>query len=457
MGFDNAYEALTEDNDPRWAFGTGFADPLAGVDTTVPAGVAGDDLAGYCLMLGDDALVLSHRLQQWCTNAPTLEDEVALANIALDLLGQARLLLTRAGAADGSDRSEDAFAYFRDAVQFRNVQLVERENGDFAECVVRLLVFATWRLAVLQGLVTSADPVLAAIAAKGVKEVTYHRDYAAQWAVRLGDGTAESHRRMDAALSALWPSTVELFAVTAVERRLVSAGVAVDPGELVGEFDGVIEIVLRAATLRRPDRVEPADPRARRHPHGRPGRAARRAAVARPRRSGGDVVSGAADPRTVAAAVTDPELPLLTLDDLGVLGDVIVEGSSVVVALLPTYTGCPAMDVMRDDVVAALGRAGYDDVDVRVQLAPAWSSDRISAAGRRKLADAGIAPPGAAPTPAPPGSPIPITLRPSVPQPRCPRCGSADTEETSRFGATACKSLHRCRSCAEPFEYFKAL
>lgn len=169
------------------------------------------------------------------------------------------------------------------------------------------------------------------------------------------------------------------------------------------------------------------------------------------------MVSGAADPRTVAAAVTDPELPQLTLEDLGVLGDVIVEGSSVVVALLPTYTGCPAMDVMRDDVVAALGRAGYDDVDVRVQLAPAWSSDRINAAGRRKLADAGIAPPGAAPTPAPPGSPIPITLRPSAPQPRCPRCGSADTEETSRFGATACKSLHRCRSCAEPFEYFKAL
>ena len=113
MGFDNAYEALTEENDPRWAFGTGFADPLAGVDTTVPAGVDGDDLAAYCLMLGDDALVLSHRLQQWCTNAPTLEDEVALANIALDLLGQARLLLTRAGAADGSGRSEDAFAYFR--------------------------------------------------------------------------------------------------------------------------------------------------------------------------------------------------------------------------------------------------------------------------------------------------------------------------------------------------------
>ena len=114
-------------------------------------------------------------------------------------------------------------------------------------------------------------------------------------------------------------------------------------------------------------------------------------------------MNGRVDPRAVAAAVTDPELPLLTLDDLGVLGDVTVEGSTVVVALMPTYTGCPAMDVMRDDIVAALARAGYDDVDVRVQLAPAWSSDRISPAGRRKLAAAGIAPPGSAPTPTPPG------------------------------------------------------
>ena len=246
---DNAYEALTEENDPRWAFGTGFADPLAGVDTTVPDGVDGDELAAYCLMLGDDALVLSHRLQQWCTNAPTLEDEVALANIALDLLGQARLLLTRAGAADGSGRGEDDFAYFRDEAEFRNVCFVERDNGDFAECVTRLLVFATWRLALFERLAMSADPVLAAIAAKGVKELTYHRDYAAQWAVRLGDGTAESHDRMVAALAALWPLTGELFVATDVERSLVEAGVAVDPGDLAGEFSAVIGMVLAAATL----------------------------------------------------------------------------------------------------------------------------------------------------------------------------------------------------------------
>jgi ring-1,2-phenylacetyl-CoA epoxidase subunit PaaC len=252
MGFDNAYEAINADNDPRWAFGTGFADPLAGVDPAVPAGVDGGDLAAYCLMLGDDALVMSHRLQQWCTNAPTLEDEVALANIALDLLGQARLLLTRAGQIDRSDRDEDAFAYFRDAGEFRNVRLVELDNGDFADCVVRLLLFATWRLALLARLVSSLDPVVAAIAGKGVKEVTYHRDYAAQWAVRLGDGTEHSRARMADAVAALWPYTAELFASSAIERRLVEVGAAVDPASLRDEFADVLATVLRAATLSSP-------------------------------------------------------------------------------------------------------------------------------------------------------------------------------------------------------------
>jgi ring-1,2-phenylacetyl-CoA epoxidase subunit PaaC len=257
VGFDNAYEAITEDNDPRWAFGTGFSDPLAGVDTTVPPGVDGAALATYCLMLGDDALVMSHRLQQWCTNAPTLEDELALANIALDLLGQARLLLTRAGQADGSGRGEDALAYFRDAGDYHNVRLVEVANGDFAECVVRLLLFSTWRLAALCHLVRSVDPVVAAVAAKGVKEVTYHRDYAAQWAVRLGDGTEHSRMRLEQALAARWPLTAELFATSAVEHSLVDAGVAVDPAQLADEFHEVINAVLDAATLSSLARAEP--------------------------------------------------------------------------------------------------------------------------------------------------------------------------------------------------------
>jgi ring-1,2-phenylacetyl-CoA epoxidase subunit PaaD len=168
------------------------------------------------------------------------------------------------------------------------------------------------------------------------------------------------------------------------------------------------------------------------------------------------VVTGA-DARAVAGAVTDPELPLLTLDELGVLGDVTVDDNgAVIVALTPTYSGCPAMDAMRHDVAVALHAAGFVDVDVRIELAPAWSSDRITDSGRRKLAAAGIAPPGPAPSPMDDG-PIPINLRGSPLAPRCPRCGSPDTEQTSHFGATACKSLHRCRACDEPFEHFKAI
>jgi len=250
MAFDNAYEAITEENDARWAFGTGFTDPLSGVDTTVPSDVDGADLAAYCLMLADDALIMSHRLQQWCTRAPELEDEVAVANIGLDLLGQARLLLTRAGKADGSDRSEDDYAYFRDEHEFRNVRLVELDNGDFAFSMARLLVFATWRLALLQRLESSQDPVLAAIAEKGVKEVLYHRDYAGQWVVRLGDGTEYSHERMQHGVQAVWPLVDELFTPHEVELRL--AGVAVDPTSLRPEFDAVLAQVLNAATLELP-------------------------------------------------------------------------------------------------------------------------------------------------------------------------------------------------------------
>jgi ring-1,2-phenylacetyl-CoA epoxidase subunit PaaC len=265
MSIDDAEEAMTDaaaesmnddagaTADSRWAFGTGFEDPLAGVDTSVPPDVDRDDLAVYCLMLGDDALVMSHRLQEWCTNAPELEDEMAIANIALDLLGQARLLFTRAGKADGSGRGEDDYAFFRAEHEFRNVRLVEAVRGNFGDLIAQLLVFATWRLALLERLLTSRDPVLAAIAAKGVKEVAYHRDYAAQWAVRLGDGTAQSHQRMQAGLAAIWPMVDELFAAHEVERSMARAGVGADPAELREEFDQVLSQVLAAATLEWPD------------------------------------------------------------------------------------------------------------------------------------------------------------------------------------------------------------
>ena len=250
----NAYDAITEaSDDARWAFGTGFSDPLAGIDTTVPDGVDGGDLAAYCLMLGDDALIMSHRLQQWCTNAPELEDEVALANIGLDLLGQARLLLARAGAADGSGRDEDTLAFGRAGHEFGNVRLAELENGDFGQLISRLLVFSVWRLALLARLTGSRDTVLAALAAKGVKEVTYHRDYAAQWLIRLGDGTSFSRERAQAGLTEIWPFVAELFAPHPVEERLAAAGAGVDPAGLRMEFDQVMGQVLALATLAEPD------------------------------------------------------------------------------------------------------------------------------------------------------------------------------------------------------------
>jgi ring-1,2-phenylacetyl-CoA epoxidase subunit PaaC len=256
---DNVYDAITEaSDDARWAFGTGFSDPLAGIDTTVPDGVDGADLAAYSLMLADDALIMSHRLQQWCTNAPELEDEVALANIGLDLLGQARLLLARAGAADGSGRDEDTLAFHRDEHEFRNVRLAELENGDFGELIARLLVFSVWRLALLARLTGSRDTVLAAVAAKGVKEVTYHRDYAAQWLIRLGDGTDFSQKRAQAGLTEIWPYVAELFVAGPVEERLAAAGAGVAPDGLREEFDQVMGQVLAAGGLAWPEVPERA-------------------------------------------------------------------------------------------------------------------------------------------------------------------------------------------------------
>ena len=280
MHEETVYDALTaaHGDDARWAFGTGFDDPLAGVDTTVPDGVDPADLGAYCLMLGDDALVLSQRLTEWLTCGPELEEEVALANIGLDLLGQARLLLARAGAAGVLGRSrerataaipdEDALAYFRDPDEFRCTALAAAPNGDFARTVVRLLASSAWRLALFTRLRTSRDPVLAAIAAKGVAELTYHRDHAARWVLRLGDGTAESHRRAQAGADAVWPLLADAWAPTDVEERLTAAGVAVDPAVLRGEVTAVLTDVLTRATLTVPPWPDDVPPRGRVGVHG---------------------------------------------------------------------------------------------------------------------------------------------------------------------------------------------
>lgn len=251
--------ALDEDTHEQWVFGTSFDDPLAGVDTTLADGIDGDDLATYCLMLADDALISAQRLAQWCAEAPELEEEMALANVGLDLLGQARLLLARAAAAhptivpalpDGSPvPADDALAFFRDEPLFRCLRLVELPNGDFAQTITRLLVFATFRLATLRRLRDSRDPVLAAVATKGIKEVTYHRDYAARWFLTLAGGTDESRRRLEQAITGVWPYVGELFTPSPVEQRLAATGAAVDSTTLRDEFDDVLEQIFRAALL----------------------------------------------------------------------------------------------------------------------------------------------------------------------------------------------------------------
>ena len=260
----SVYDALLGTDASHWAFGTDFEDPLAGVDTTLPEGVDGHALATYCLMLGDDALVMSHRLSEWCSRAPDLEEDIALANVALDLLGQARLLLARAAAADPSVvptlpegspvPDEDALAFFREAHDFRNVRLVEAPNGDFGHTIARLLLFSTVRLALLERLTRSRDHVLAAVAAKGVKEMTYHRDYAGRWFLTLAQGTDESRRRVTDGLAEIWPLYAELFRSHPVEAELAAAGVGVDPASVADEVDVVLEQVLSVSAVERPDR-----------------------------------------------------------------------------------------------------------------------------------------------------------------------------------------------------------
>jgi ring-1,2-phenylacetyl-CoA epoxidase subunit PaaC len=263
MAHDSVYDGLLEGDPSQWAFGTDFEDPLAGVDTTVPSGVDAAALAAYCLMLGDDALIYAHRLSEWTSRAPDLEEDIALANIALDLLGQARLLLARAAAADPSVvpclppsspvPTEDALAFFRDESAFRNVRLVEGPNGDFAVTIARLLIFSTWRLALLQRLAASRDQVVAAIAAKGVNEVSYHRDYAGRWLLTLAQGTDESRRRLLAALEIVWPSRAELDRVHPTERLAAVQGFGVDPGDVGDEVDVILEQVFSLSGVEPPD------------------------------------------------------------------------------------------------------------------------------------------------------------------------------------------------------------
>ena len=220
----------------------------------------------YVLALADDALVASHRLTEWVAHAPQIEEDVALGNIALDLLGQARLLLQYAGSLTDPPMTEDDLAYFRDEREFRNDSLLERPNGDFAVTMARLLLLSAYQLELYSRLVHSSDPTLAAIAAKAVKEVDYHRDHARQWVLRLGDGTPESHARMQAALDAEWPWAAELFDAGWVGPELVATGIAVDAQQLEQPSLDWVRDTVAKATLAEP-RVGPAVSDGRRGRH----------------------------------------------------------------------------------------------------------------------------------------------------------------------------------------------
>lgn len=201
------------------------------------------------IRLGDDALVLGHRLSEWSGQAPTLEEDIALSNLALDLIGQARLLYTLAGDREGQGRTEDRFAYFRDADEFRNCLLVEQPNGDFAATVLRQLFFAAMMHPYYDVLARSTDPALAEIAAKAVKEMAYHVRHAAEWTIRLGDGTDESRRRMLEALDELWSYTGELFEMDAAETSLAARGIVPDRAAIRPRWEATITRVLEEATL----------------------------------------------------------------------------------------------------------------------------------------------------------------------------------------------------------------
>jgi ring-1,2-phenylacetyl-CoA epoxidase subunit PaaC len=217
--------------------------------TTATSGVSENPFFEYVLRLADDRLVLGHRLSEWCGHGPILEEDIALSNIALDLIGQASMLLKLAGEVEGKGRSDDMLAYFRDAIEFRNVQLVELPNGDFAATIVRQFLFDAWDVLVLDGLTRATNESLAGIAAKALKEAKYHLRHSAEWVRMLGDGTPESHRRAQAALDALWPYTTELFLSDDIDRQAVAGGSGVDVESLRPRWRETVEQVFAEATL----------------------------------------------------------------------------------------------------------------------------------------------------------------------------------------------------------------
>ncbi|MDR3484948.1 MAG: phenylacetate-CoA oxygenase subunit PaaC [Bradyrhizobium sp.] len=206
----------------------------------------------YALRRADDALILGHRLSEWCGHAPALEEDMALANMGLDLLGQARELYSYAADVEDQGNDEDKFAYLRDVRQYRNLLLLEQPNGDFARTMARQFFYAAFADLYWRAMMKSTDATLAAIAAKSEKESAYHLRHSSEWMVRLGDGTEESHRRAQTAVDDLWAYTGEMFGVDESERALIERGVAVDPATLHPQWLKTVSNVVGEATLALP-------------------------------------------------------------------------------------------------------------------------------------------------------------------------------------------------------------
>ncbi len=222
----------------------------AGIRTMAAKGAAPEDaFVDWLCRMGDNCLVLGHRVSEWCGHSPVLEEDIALANTALDLIGQTQLWLGLAGEVEGKGRTADNLAYLRDAAQFRNVLLAERPNGDFGQTLMRQFLFDAWHMEMLRALQSSSDKRVAEIAAKAAKEVAYHLERSADLVIRLGDGTEESRARMQKALNVLWPYTGELFLGDAVDQGMTEAGIAPAPESLKAAWDRTVAEVMVEATL----------------------------------------------------------------------------------------------------------------------------------------------------------------------------------------------------------------
>ncbi len=293
------------------------------------------------------------------------------------------------------------FAYLRDVRQYRNLLLAEQPNGDFARTIVRQFFYSAFADLHWRAMMASTDTTLSAIAAKSEKESAYHLRHCSEWVVRLGDGTAESHRRAQTAIDDLWAFTGEMFAVDDSERGLIEAGIAVDPASLRARWLKTVTDVIGEATLVVPQNDWMQQGGRIGHHSEHLGHLLSELQSMQRSFPGADMVMLAereADLRQrawdAAAGVVDPEIPVLTIADLGVLREVTLrDDGSVEVAITPTYSGCPAMSTIAFDIAVALERAGFADASVRTVLSPAWTTDWMSEDGRRKLKAYGIAPP----------------------------------------------------------------